>query len=155
MANTDDRKPVTIEVMKAYIEILEKQVSQMQLVVSTLGELNEKLEKANEHLHHGLKESIAEQIQEHTSNITEKMEKALTTLYIIEGYVKSAAEDDKESIDRTYKLTTEVKDKIGALRGELIDLKSGMKIDRVTTIAGWSTFVISIITIILRLFGKI
>ena len=155
MANTDDRKPVTIEVMKAYIEILEKQVSQMQLVVSTLGELNEKLEKANDYLHGGLKENIAEQIQEHTTNIMGKLEKALTTIYIIEGYVKSAAKDDKESVDRTYKLTTEIKDKIGSLKGDVADLKNAMKVERVTNIIGLSSFLVTMITLILKLFNKL
>ena len=51
----DDKKPVTNEVIKAYVDILEKQVSQTALMIKTLAELNEKLEKIEGHFNNGFK----------------------------------------------------------------------------------------------------
>ncbi len=152
---SDDKKPVTTEMMKAYITILERQVSQMTLVVNTLEELNDKLEKVEGHFHNGFKTDITEHITEQVDNVMEKIEKALTTIYIIKEHVQNSTEADKEIMSKAYMLTNEVKDKISSVKGDLAELKSAIKVDRVTNIIGWSTFIVTMITIVLKLFGKL
>ena len=155
MSNLDDKKPITADVMRAYISVLEKQVQQMTLVVTTLEELNEKLEKVEGHFHNGFKSEITDHITEQIRVVTEKMEKALTTVYIIKDYVAKMEEADKEQATRAYELTNELKDKISGLKGDISELKSSIKADRITNIAGLGTFVLGILTIILKLFGKL
>lgn len=155
MSNTDDKKPVTAEVMRAYISILEKQVQQMTLVVSTLEELNEKLEKVEGHFHNGFKSEITNHITDEIGEVREKIEKALTTVYMIKDYTERIEDANKELADQAYELTNEIKDKISALKGDIAELKSAIKVDRVTNIIGWSTFIISFMTVVLKLFGKI
>lgn len=152
---SDDKKPVTTEMMKAYITILERQVSQMTLVVNTLEELNDKLEKVEGHFHNGFKSEITDHITDQVDSVMEKMEKTLTTLYIIKEHVQKGAEADKELASRAFILTNEVKDKISTVRADVAELKSAIKVDRVTNIIGWSTFIITMITIVLKLFGKL
>ena len=141
--------------MRAYISVLEKQVQQMTLVVTTLEELNEKLEKVEGHFHNGFKSEITEHVTERIDAVMEKMEKALTTIYIIKEYVSRAEESDKLINDKAYELTNEVKEKIGSLKGDVAELKSAIKIDRATNLIGLGTFIIGILTIILKMFGKL
>lgn len=155
MSNTDDKKPVTAEVMRAYISILEKQVQQMTLVVTTLEELNDKLEKVEGHFHNGFKSEITSHITDEIGEVREKIEKALTTVYMIKDYAERIEDADKELAEQAYELTNEIKDKISALKGDIAELKSAIKVDRVTNIIGWSTFIISFMTVVLKLFGKI
>lgn len=152
---SDDRKPVTTDVMKAYISILEKQVQQMTLVVTTLEELNDKLEKVENHFHNGFKSDITNHVSEQVFIITEKIEKALTTVYIIKEHVENATDTDKQLNDKAYDLTNEVKEKISGLKGDISELKTAIKIDRATNLIGLGTFVLGIVTIILKMFGKI
>lgn len=155
MSNLDDKKPVTTDVMRAYISVLEKQVQQMTLVVTTLEELNDKLEKVEGHFHNGFKSDITGHVTEQISNVAEKIEKALTTIYIIKDYVAKSENADKEMTTRAYELTTELKEKIGGLKGDISELKSAIKLDRATNLIGLGTFIIGILTIILKMFGKL
>src|SRR6266516_7611337 len=115
--------PITKETMEIYITVLEKQVSQMTLVVSTLEELNDKLEKVEGHFHNGFRSDITEHVTEQVSNVMEKTEKGLTTTYLIES-----------SITRVEELDNEIKDKIGGLKGDIAELKSAIKIDNATNL---------------------
>ena len=155
MSDINDKKPITADVMRAYISVLEKQVQQMTLVVTTLEELNEKLEKVEGHFHNGFKSEITEHVTEQIDTVMEKMEKALTTIYIIKEYVSRAEESDKLINDKAYELTNEVKEKISGLKGDVAELKSAIKIDRATNLIGLGTFIIGILTIILKMFGKL
>jgi len=155
MSNIDDKKPITAEVMRAYISVLEKQVQQMTLVVTTLEELNDKLEKVEGHFHNGFKSDITNHVSEQIANVMEKMEKALTTIYIIKEYAAKAEEADKELGKQGYDLTSELKEKVSGLKADMAELKSSIKIDRVTNIIGWSTFIVTIVGMLLRLFGKL
>lgn len=147
-------KPITKETMEIYIRVLEKQVQQMTLVVTTLGELNDQLEKVESHFHNGFKAEIAEHITDGTNVIMEKIEKALTTIYMIKEFVARAEDSDKEMNNRAYALTNDIKDKISGLKGDVAELKSAIKVDRVTNIIGWSTFILAMVGMLLRLFGK-
>jgi predicted transcriptional regulator len=151
----DDKRPVTADVMRAYISVLEKQVQQMTLVVTTLEELNDKLEKVEGHFHNGFRSEITGHITDQIANVMEKMEKALTTIYIIKDYVERAEESDKDMSSKAYELTNDVKEKISGIKGDMAELKSAIKVDRVTNIIGWSTFIVTMITIVLKLFGKL
>lgn len=155
MSNMDDKRPVTADVMRAYISVLEKQVQQMTLVVTTLEELNDKLEKVEGHFHNGFRSEITGHITDQIANVMEKMEKALTTIYIIKDYVERAEESDKDMSSKAYELTNDVKEKISGIKGDMAELKSAIKVDRVTNIIGWSTFIVTMITIVLKLFGKL
>lgn len=155
MPNVDDKNLVTTDVMRAYISVLEKQVQQMTLVVTTLEELNDKLEKVEGHFHNGFKSEITNHISEQNAIVMDKMEKALTTIYIIKDYVARGEGADKELGEKAYNLTNEIKEKIGGLKSDVVDLKSAIKIDRATNLIGLGTFVVGILTIILKMFGKI
>lgn len=141
--------------MEIYIKVLEKQVQQMTLVVTTLEELNDKLEKVEGHFHNGFKTEITNHITVQIGSVMEKMEKALTTIYMIKEYTGRDEETSKEAATRAYDLTNEIKEKIGGLKGDMAELKSSMKIDRATNLIGLGTFVLGIVTIILKMFGKI
>lgn len=155
MSNIDDKKPVTADVMRAYISVLEKQVQQMTLVVTTLEELNDKLEKVEGHFHNGFKSEITNHVTDQIDGVMEKLEKALTTAYIIKEYAARGEEADKELVDRAFALTNEVKDKISGIKGDVAELKSAIKVDRVTNIIGWSTFILTMLGMLLKLFGKL
>ena len=155
MSDLSDKKPVTADVMRAYISVLEKQVQQMTLVVTTLEELNEKLEKVEGHFHNGFKSDITDHITEQINVVMEKIEKALTTIYIVKDYVARAEETNKDLNSKAYELTNDVKEKIGGLKGDIAELKSAIKIDRATNLIGLGTFIIGILTIILKMFGKL
>lgn len=141
--------------MKAYISVLEKQVQQMTLVVTTLEELNDKLEKVEGHFHNGFKSELMEHTTKQITAVSDKIEKSLTTIFIIKDYVERAEEADKEQNTRSYALTNEIKDKISGLKGDVAELKSAIKVDRVTNIIGWSTFILSMMGMLLKLFGKL
>jgi len=151
----DDKKPITADVMKAYISVLEKQVQQMTLVVTTLEELNDKLEKVEGHFHNGFKSEITSHVTDQIDNVMEKIEKALTTIYMIKEFVARAEESDKEMNNKAFMLTNEVKDKISGIKGDVAELKSAIKVDRVTNIIGWSTFILTMVGMLLKLFGKL
>lgn len=155
MSNMDDKRPITADVMKAYISVLEKQVQQMTLVVTTLEELNDKLEKVEGHFHNGFKSEITNHITNQIDAVTEKIEKALTTIYIVKEYVTRAEESDKEMNNKAFTLTAEVKEKISGLKADIAELKSAIKVDRVTNIIGWSTFILTMMGMLLKLFGKL
>jgi len=148
-------KPITKETMEIYIRVLEKQVQQMTLVVTTLEELNDKLEKIEEHFHNGFRSEITEHITGQITVVTEKIEKALTTIYIIKDYVARAEETNKELNNKAYNLSDEIKEKINGLKGDVVELKSAIKLDRATNLIGLGTFIIGILTIILKMFGKL
>ena len=141
--------------MKAYISVLEKQVQQMTLVVTTLEELNEKLEKVEGHFHNGFKSEITEHVTERIDAVMEKMEKALTTIYIIKEYVSQAEESDKLINNKAYELTNEVKEKISGLSSDIGELKTAIKIDRATNLIGLGSVILGFVTIILKMFGKL
>lgn len=155
MSELGDKKPITADIMRAYISVLEKQVSQMTLVVTTLEELNEKLEKVEGHFHNGFKSEITEHITDQIDGVMEKIEKALTTIYMIKEFVARAEESDKELVSRSFALTNEIKDKISGIKGDVAELKSAIKVDRVTNIIGWSTFILTMVGMLLKLFGKL
>lgn len=155
MSNIDDKKPVTTDVMRAYISVLEKQVQQMTLVVTTLEELNDKLEKVEGHFHNGFKSEITSHISEQIAAVMEKMEKALTTIYILKDYSTRGEGADKELGDKVYTVNNEIKEKIGGLKADISELRSAIKLDRATNLIGLGTFIIGILTIILKMFGKI
>jgi len=141
--------------MRAYISVLEKQVQQMTLVVTTLEELNDKLEKVEGHFHNGFKSEITNHITDQIADVKEKMEKTLTSVYMIKEYAARAEDSDKEMSSRAYELTNDVKEKISSLKGDMADLKSSIKVDRITNIIGWSTFIVTMVGMLLRLFGKL
>jgi len=151
----DDKRPVTTDVMRAYISVLEKQVQQMTLVVTTLEELNDKLEKVEGHFHNGFKSDITNHITDELFTVKEKLEKALTTLYIVKDNVEKSTASDKALNDKAYELTNDIKEKIGVLKGDIAELKTSIKIDRATNLIGLGTFVLGLVTIILKMFGKI
>lgn len=155
MSDINDKKPITADVMKAYISVLEKQVQQMTLVVTTLEELNEKLEKVEGHFHNGFKSEITEHVTERIDAVMEKMEKALTTIYIIKEYVSQAEESDKLINNKAYELTNEVKEKISGLSSDIGELKTAIKIDRATNLIGLGSVILGFVTIILKMFGKL
>lgn len=155
MPNFDDKNLVTTDVMRAYISVLEKQVQQMTLVVTTLEELNNKLEKVEGHFHNGFKSEITSHISEQNAVIMDKIEKALTTVYLIKDYATRGEGADKEMGTRAHNLSDEIKEKISGLKSDVSDLKSAIKIDRATNLIGLGTFVVGILTIILKVFGKI
>lgn len=140
--------------MEIYVRVLEKQVQQMTLVVTTLEELNDKLEKVEGHFHNGFQSEITNHITAQINVVTDKMEKALTTIYMIKEYVARGEEADKGLNKQAYDLTTEIKDKISGLKGDMAELKSSIKVDRVTNIIGWSTFILAMLGMLLKLFGK-
>ena len=154
MSDHDD-KPVTADVMRAYINVLEKQVSQMTLVVSTLEELNDKLEKIEGHFTNGFRSDIMEHTTKQITAVLDKIEKSLTTLYIVKDHVEDAADFDRSINDKVFALTNEIKDKINGLNANVNEFRSAIKIDRAINIVGWSAFIISIITVLLKAFGKL
>lgn len=147
--------PVTNEMIELYVRVLEKQVSQMTLVVNTLEELNDKLENIEAHLSNGMKSDINEHTTKHMSTVLDKIEKALTTLYIVKDHVEEATEFDRAINDKVFVLTNEIKDKINAVNANVAEFRSAIKIDRAINVVGWSTFILSMLTVILRAFGKI
>lgn len=152
---SDDKKPVTVEVMRAYIDVLEKQVSQMSLVVKTLEELNYKLEKVEGHFHNGFRTDIKDHVAEQISSVSSKIDTISTTLYVAKENLGRAAGAEEKINKQAAELANDIKDKIGALKSDMGELKSAIKVDRITNIVGWSVFISSILTMILRLWGKI
>lgn len=152
---SDNNKPITKEMMEAYVSVLEKQVSQMSLVVTTLEELNDKLEKVEGHFNNGFKSEIKDHVTEQIKEVRDKTEEAIKSLIVIQKNVEKSTTSDKELNDKAYELTSAIKDKIGGLSAGIAELKSAIKIDRATNIIGLSTFIIGILTIILKLFGKL
>lgn len=142
--SSDDKKPVTIEMMKAYMEILEKDVQQMSLVVKTLEELNDNYKEVNAHFNNGFKSHITDHFDQQMKTVVDKQEKMITTLFIMKEYVERSEQYDKEMIN-----------KMGSLKSDIAELKSAIKVERVVNIVGWSVFIMSILTLILRVWGKI
>jgi methyl-accepting chemotaxis protein len=148
-------KPITKEAMEIYVNILEKQVSQMTLFVHTLEEMHEEIREINKRLSNGLKGEIIDHVTEQASNINDKLEKSLTTTYMIKDSVDRSTEVDKGINDRAHSERGEVMDKMSVLKEDINELRSSIKIDRATNLIGLGTFVIGILTIILKVFGKL
>jgi predicted transcriptional regulator len=147
-------KPITKEMLEIYVVTLEKQVQQMSLVVKTLEELNEKIEKVDGkfyNLHSDLGDIIRNQIKD----LTDKIERALTTLYLVKEQVNETVQADKDLNTKAYELAEEVKNKIDDVSGSVSELQTSIKIDRAVNIIGWASFLLSMLTIILKLFGKL
>lgn len=155
MSDINDKKPVTVDVMRAYVSVLEKQVQQMTLVVTTLEELNDKLEKVEGHFHNGFKSDITSHITDELFSVKEKLEKSLIALYIVKDNVEKSTSLDKSLNDKAHLLSNDIKDKIADLKGDVSELKTSIKIDRATNLIGLGTFVLGLVTIILKMFGKI
>lgn len=155
MSNFDNKKPVTHEMMQLYIQVLEKQVQQMTLVVTTLQELNDKLEKVEGHFHNGFKSEIKDHITSQISDMIEKISEISTTIALIQQNVEQATISDKELGENAFSLNNEIKEKIGSLRSDVAELKTSIKIDRATNLIGLGTFVLGLVTIILKMFGRI
>lgn len=151
----NDNKPITREMMTAYVTVLEKSVSQMALVVNTLEELNEKVNETNSHLTNGMKSEIIDEINKSIDSLSIKIEKALTTIYIIKEFVERQNDAAKELSHQAYELNKEIKEKIGNIDGDINELKTSMKVERAINIVGWSSFLLSMLAIILKLFGKL
>lgn len=152
---SDDKKPITAEMMKAYITILEKQVSQMTLVVNTLEELNDKLEAVENHFHNGFKSDIVEHITNQIENIEERMNGSIVDIAIIKQNVEKSTNLDRVINKTASEITDTINDKIGELKGNMMELQSSIKVDKAISIIGWSGFLLSMVTIILKLFGKL
>ena len=129
---SEESRPITKEIMKAYIEILERQVAQTALIATMLEEIKDKLAISNEKM-------------EEVNMISKMNQRALETSALIE----------KDINDNAYVLNTDVKNSIGGLKNDISDLRSSIKVDRAVNIIGWSGFLLGILTIILKLYGKL
>jgi hypothetical protein len=127
----------------------------MALFVHTLEEMHDELNKINGHFSSGFKNDLMEHMTDQSSNITEKLDRALTTTYLIKDAVDKSTEFDSLLTDKAYDLTNEIKDKISGLKGDIDELKTSIKIDRATNLIGLGTFIIGILTIILKVYDKI
>jgi uncharacterized protein Yka (UPF0111/DUF47 family) len=148
-------KLITREVLEAYISILSKQVEQTSLMIKTLEELNDKLTNIEGHFSNGFRQDIIDHTTNQIAEVIDRLEKSLTTLYLVEDHTKLITDIEKNLNATAYKMTTEVKDKIGELKGLIGELNASMKVEKAVSIIGWSSFILSMLTIVLKLFGKI
>jgi hypothetical protein len=139
--------PITKEMMELYVEVLQKQVQQTTLIVKTLEELNDKLNDINKHFTNGFKSDITDHISSHVSNVVAQMEKTMLR------YEDMEEVQHKEMNDKVYELRDEMKDSFVLIKDHVTELKSAIKVDNVTNLIGLGTFVLGILTIILKVFG--
>jgi hypothetical protein len=147
--------PVSKEMLELYVAVLEKQVSQATLIVKTLEELNDKIKEINAHFTNGFRSELMEHTTKEITELAHKLEKTLTIASIVEDNVKKGVDTEKNLSHQAYELATEMKDKISALKGDVAELKASMKVERAISITGWSTFILALITLILRAAGKL
>lgn len=130
-------EPLTNEMMALYIQVLEKQVSQMVTVVNTLEELHDQMKAIEHHFNNGFKSEIMEHTTEQSMLLLDKAEKSLTTTYINKELLEKAVIDFRDA------------------KGLMTEIRNNIKIDRGINIIGWSAFIISMLTVLLKAFGKL
>lgn len=143
--STDNHQPVTKEMMEIYVKVLEKQVSQMSLVATTLTELNTKLEKVEGHFTNGFKSDILEHITKTEDKIGSQIERvtsAAATLSIVNerNATTLAALNEKNAVAVMNKLEM-----------SMAKIESMLKLSVISNVIGWGSL---IVTILLKIFGK-
>ncbi len=156
MATNDDGKPITRDMMEIYISVLEKQISQMTLIVATIEELNEKLGKIEDHFNNGFKGEIIERVDHSAEKITEQIERVTTvaaTLAVTneKSAMALSALNEKNSVALAALNDKNTATTIGTLDANMRDVKSAIKISTITNIIGWTGL---ILTVLLKVFGK-
>ncbi len=150
-------KPFTRDMMEIYVNVLEKQVSQMTIVVSTLHELNDKLNEIAAHFNNGFKTEIIERVDRSAEKLAEQIERVTTvaaTLAVTneKSAMALSALNEKNSIALAALNDKNTATTIGTLDANMRDVKSAIKVATITNAIGWMGLVA---TIVFKLFGKV
>jgi membrane-associated HD superfamily phosphohydrolase len=148
-------QPVTQEMIQIYVSALEKQVAQATLIVKTLEELNDKMKEVNAHLTNGLKSEITNHVTQEIDKLYEKIESSSNMVAIIREHISEVLDVEKAKAEISRDQIEQIKDLIVSTKMEIVNLKSSMKIDRAISIGGLASFVLTMLTMILRMWGKL